>query len=87
METKHLHYEVLAYSSSNEETGACIGAITIEVQDCTTEEEAIEKAKCLAVRPYYMVRKVWECYSCNRAKEQVATQHFLASLLKKHIAE
>jgi len=68
---KHLHWEFIGYIS--QENGHFTNAMTISVLDYQAEEEALNAAKEMAVRPNYYLQKVWECSTCKIQKEQLET--------------
>ena len=71
----------------NIETGMMTGSVPLDILDCDTEEEAIERAKGKIKRNGYYLSRAWQCNSCLVNLRQGETAASMAKSFKKHLEE
>ena len=83
----HWHFQILAYKAFDKITNQMHGTVTIDILDCDTEEEAIERAKGKIKRNGYYLSRAWQCNSCLVNLRQGETAASMAKSFKKHLEE
>lgn len=66
----HWHFEVIAYDNKLSD-GRMENGVEINILEAKTEEEAMEIAKNKIKRPYYFLRKAWQCKQCAFQEEMI----------------
>lgn len=80
---KHLHHNFIGYEKMD--GNSFIMAVEVIVDGYNSEEEALIRAKEILKRPFYSLRKVWECSTCAKLEEQVGMTRWLLAKIGKHL--
>ena len=75
----HWHFQFYAFVKVNENK-TLEAAVEVEIVDAETEAEALNKVKEKIERPFYLLKRAWQCSHCivNENRQNIQLMQFKA---------
>ena len=81
----HWHFQFIAYKKRNASTNQFEGAVAVDINEATTEEEALAITKSKVKRAGYQLVKAWQCAKCGITDRSEAMQMTQLKMMAKII--